>query len=165
MHSVIWIPPSNRIDSSWLSAADCIWEGPQWLESKQCLKLEIYRELEPLFKLSLRIPDASQIDVFNDLLMLKSYGGDKIAFRSQATTHTQPNIGTTRAQYQVTSDPFNPTDKFQSITSMEAYQKHSFEVKVYCRSQRNITNCILKGAPSRGLWCGEETIEHQDLST
>lgn len=134
-HSVIWRQPSNGIDSSWLSTADCIWDGPQWLKSKQCLKLEIYLEPEPLFKLSLRIPNASQVDVVNDLLMLKSLGGDKNPFRSQATAYTQPNIGTAGAPYQVTSNSPNPTEKIQSITSMKAYEKHSFEVKECCRSQ------------------------------
>jgi len=132
---VIWIQPSNRIDSTWLSTADCVWDGPQWLKSKQCLKLEVYLELEHLFKVSLRIPDASQIDVVNDLLMLKSHGGDKNALRSQSTTYTQPNIGTAGAPYRVNSvvEAFGTTANFQSITSMEAYEKQSFEVKEYCR--------------------------------
>ena len=81
-HPVIWIQPWNRIDSTWLSTADCVWDGPQWLKSKQCLKLEAYLELEPLFKVSLKIPDASQTDVVNDLLMLKSHSGDKNALSS-----------------------------------------------------------------------------------
>lgn len=45
--------------------------------SKQCLKLEGYLELEPLFKISLKTPDASQKDVVNDLLMLKSHCREK----------------------------------------------------------------------------------------
>ncbi len=84
-HPLIWIQPSNRIDSTWLSTADCVWDGPQWLKSKQCLKLEVYLELEHLFKVSLRTPDASQTDVVNDLLMLKSHSGDENALRSQST--------------------------------------------------------------------------------
>jgi len=80
---------------------------------------------------SLRIPDASQIDVLNDLLMLKSHSGDKNALRSQSTAYTQPNIGTAGAPYQVTSveEASGITDNFQSITFMEAYKLQSFEVK------------------------------------
>lgn len=131
-HSVIWIPPSNRVDSSWLSAADCVWDGPQWLKSKQCLKLEVYLELEPLFKLFLMIPDASQVDVINDLLTLKSHGGDKNAIRSQSAADTQGKIGSAMAPYQVTCWP-SPNEEFQSITAIEIYIKHSFEVKEHCR--------------------------------
>ena len=64
------------IDCSWLSTADCVWDGSQWLKSKQRLKLEVYLELEPLSKVVLRTPNASQEDVVNDLLMLKRYAGD-----------------------------------------------------------------------------------------
>ena len=137
-YPVIWIQPSNRIDSSWLSTADCVWDGPQWLESKQRLKLEHYLELESLFKLFLSTPDASQVDVFNDLLMLKSvsgdsksHGGDKNVLRGQSSTFTQPNIGTAGAQCQVTleKDYTGTMNHLQSITFMEAYKKQSFEVK------------------------------------
>ena len=134
-HPVIWIQPSNRTDSAWLSTADCVWDGPQWLKSKQCLKLEAYLELEHLFKVSLRTPDASQKDVVNDLLMLKSHSEDKNALRSQYTAYTQPNIGTAGAPFQVTSaeDFPRPTGSFQSFSAMEAYKEQSFEVKEYCR--------------------------------
>lgn len=130
-HSVIWLQPSNRIDSSWFSTADCVWNGPQWLKSKQCLKLEVYLELEPLFKTILRIPDASQVDVVNDLLLLKSHGGDKNAVRSQSAAETQRNIRTALVPYQVTSvrDPSGHTQELQSITAMKLYQQRSFEVK------------------------------------
>ena len=133
--SVIWIQPSNRIDSSWLSTADCVWDGPQWLKSKQCLKFEVYLELEPLFKTFLKIPDASQVDVVNDLLMLKSHSGDKNVVRSHSVVETQRNIRTAPVPYQVTSvgDPSGPTQKFQSITAMQVYKQHSFEVKEYRR--------------------------------
>ncbi|KAL8736556.1 MAG: hypothetical protein Q9181_002384 [Wetmoreana brouardii] len=87
-HRVIWIQPSNRSYSTWLSTADCVWDGPQWLESKRCLKLEPYLELEHLFKVSLKTPDASQIDVVNDLLMLKSDCGEKNPLRSRDTGYT-----------------------------------------------------------------------------
>lgn len=141
-HPVIWIQPSNRIDSTWVSTAECVWDGPQWLKSKQCLKLDGYLELEPLFKVSLRIPDASQADVLDDLLMLKGHMEDKNASRSQSTSNTSPNAGfkfgtsiwgTAGAPYQVTSIelPGGTTDNFQSITSMYAYQKRSFEVREY----------------------------------
>ena len=132
---VIWIPPLNGIDSTWLSTADCVWDGPQWLRSKQCLKLELYLELEHLFKVSLSIPDASQIDIVNDLLMLKSGSGEKNSLKSQSTTFTQSSIGTAGTPYQVTpvEEYYGTTVSFQSITFMEAYKKQSFEVKEYCR--------------------------------
>ncbi len=99
---LIWIQPPNKIDSTWLSTADCVWNGPQWLKSKQCLKLEFYLELKQLFKVSLRIPDASQRDVVNDLDMLKSHS----------------------APYQVTSvTELGIPANFQSITSMKAYER------------------------------------------
>ena len=134
-HPVIWIPPSNRIDSTWLSTVDCVWDGPQWLKSKQCLKLEAYLELEHLLKVSLKIPNASRVDVINDLLTLKSYSGDKNALRSQSTAYTQPNIKTAGVPYQVTSlkEPGGTIENFQSINFMQAYQKQSFEVKGSCR--------------------------------
>ena len=144
-HSVIWIHPSNRIDSSWLSTADCVWDGPQWLKSKQCLKLEVYVELEPLFKVSLKIPDAYQVDVVNDLLMLKSHGEDKNAVRSQPVADTQRNIGTARAPYQVSVDSSPvPCEFFQSITVMKAYEKYSFEVRDTAVDKQGVTNYISK---------------------
>lgn len=128
---MIWIQPSNRIDCSWLSTADCVWDGPRWLKSKQRLKLEVYLELEPLFKEFLRIPNASQEDVVNDLRMLKRQGGDKSAVRSQSPAETQRSIGTALVPYQVTSvgDPSGPTQEIQSITAMKMYKQHSYEVK------------------------------------
>ena len=135
---VIWIQRSNRNDSSWLSTADCVWDGPQWLKSKQCLKLEVYLELEPLFKVYLRIPDASQVDVVNDLLILKSNSGGKSAMRSQYAADTQRDIEIAGAPYQVTSveEHTGSTVRLQSITAMKAYNKHSFEVKECCCRQK-----------------------------
>lgn len=137
---LIWIHPSNRIDSSWLSTADCVWEGPQWLKSKQCLKLEVYLELEPLFKVFLKTPDAAQVDVVNDLRMLKSHGGDKNAVRSQPAADTQQNIGTTGAPYQTSvDDSSGPNVKLQSITAMKAYKKYSFEVRNASIDRQSVT--------------------------
>ena len=128
---MIWIPPSNRDDSSWLSTADCVWDGPQWLKSKQRLKLEVYLELEPLFKVFLKIPNTSQVDVVNDLRILKTHSGDKSTVRSRYPAETHGNIGTALVPYQVTSirDPSGPTQEIQSITAMKVYKQHSFEVK------------------------------------
>lgn len=136
-HPFIWIQSPDRIDSNWLSTVDCVWDGPQWLKSKQCLKIEIYLELEHLFKVSLGVPDASQIDVVHDLLMLKSQSGDKNASRSQFTAYTQPSIETAGAPYQVSSaeDTFGNTENSQSINCMEAYKRKSFEVREYYRRQ------------------------------
>ena len=109
---IIWIQPSNRIDSAWASIAECVWDGPQWLKSKQCLKLDGYLELEPLFKVFLRIPDASQADVLGDLLMLKSRMEEKTASKSQSTANTLPKAGF----------KFGKSKKFES---------QSFEVREY----------------------------------
>ena len=123
---MIWIQPSNSIGSSWLSTADCVWDGPQWLKSKQCLKLEAYLELEPLFKVSLNVPDASHVDVINDLLILKSHSRDKNAVTSQPEADTRRNTGTAGTPYQFTSE--EKCEQLQSITAMKEYKKHSFEV-------------------------------------
>ena len=141
-HPVIWIEPSNRIDSSWLSTSECVWDGPQWLKSKQCLKHDGYLELEHLFKVSLRMPDASQADILDDLLMLKGHREDKHALRSQSTAKTPPNtgfkfgrsiLGDAGVPYQLAPVQLsNGTPEiFQSITSMEAYEVQPFEVKEY----------------------------------
>ena len=84
--------------------------------------------------MSLRIPDASQVDVVNDLLMLKSHGGDKDAERSQSAANTQRNSGFAGARFQVTSveHPSGLIENLQSITAMKAYKEHSFEVKKCC---------------------------------
>ena len=76
-----------------------------------------------------------QVDVFNDLLMLKSYGRDQNAVRSQSPAETQRNIGTALVPYQDTSvgASSGPTDEIQSITAMNVYKQHSFEVKENCR--------------------------------
>ena len=60
---------------SWLSTTDCVWDGPSWLKSKQRLN-EVYSGLEHFFKVTLSIPDASDADFINDLLMLKAQSGD-----------------------------------------------------------------------------------------
>ena len=119
MHPLIWIQPSNRVKSTWLSTADCVWDGPQWLKSKQCLKLKENIEFEHLFKVSLGIPDASQIHVLDDLDILKSYSGE--------------------TPYQVTSFEeavsSNSKINYQSITFRKEFETQSFEVKCYWRQQ------------------------------
>ncbi|KAL8930621.1 MAG: hypothetical protein Q9208_000492 [Pyrenodesmia sp. 3 TL-2023] len=127
-HPVIGIQPSNRIGYTWLSTADCVWDGPQWLKSKQCLKLAVYLELEHLFKVSLKIPDACQEDVVHDLLMMKSQCREH-ALKHQDTGYTQKKTGTAAPPYQLTSveEALNTTSSFQSITCMQAYGKQSFE--------------------------------------
>ncbi len=139
-YPLIWIQPSNRIDSTWRSISDCVWDGPQWLKSKQCLKLEFYLELEHLFKVSLKIPDASQLDVVNDLLMLKSHGGDNNTLGSKSIAHTEPNARTTDVPYRVTPVNQAPgiTENLQSITCMEAYRTQSFEVQGSCHCQTGL---------------------------
>ncbi|KAL8763201.1 MAG: hypothetical protein Q9184_000918 [Pyrenodesmia sp. 2 TL-2023] len=127
-HPVIGIQPSNRIGSTWLSTAHCVWDGPQWLKSKQCLKLAAYLELEHLFRVSLKLPDACQEDVFNDLLMLKSQCPEENALNHRDTGYTQKRVGTAAPPYQpasVEEDLITPSS--QSITSTEAYQKQSVE--------------------------------------
>ena len=80
--------------------------------------------------MSLKIADASQIDVVNDLLMLKSHSGDKNALRSQPTAYTQSNNDTAGKPYQATLVRgffFGTGGCFQTITSIEAHKKQSFE--------------------------------------
>ena len=72
---LVWVPPSNKIQASWLSSTDCVWDGPPWLKSQQRLKSEAYSGLGHLFKVSLGIPDASHAAILDDLLMLKNQSG------------------------------------------------------------------------------------------
>lgn len=80
--------------------------------------------------MSLKTPDACQQDIVNDLLLLKTQCREKNDLRHQDTGYTHKKIGTPGPPYQLTSveEGFD-TISFQSITSMEAYQKQSFEVK------------------------------------
>lgn len=84
------------------------------------------------------------MDVVSDLLMLKSHGRDKNVLRSEDTAYTQPNIGTARESYQVTVESPDPTQKLQSITFMEAYKHHSFEVRSITVHKRIVTNYVSK---------------------
>lgn len=135
---LIWIPPSNKSGSKWVSSTDCVWNGPQWLKSKQCLKLGCYDELEHLFKVSLKISDANQLDVLDDLQMLKSHSENVHASKSQSTvtdsSDTSSSSGNKPFEVTVEKQPFE-TNHFQSITLMEAYRSQSFEVIEYHHSQ------------------------------
>lgn len=81
--------------------------------------------------MSLEISDVSQVDVVNDLLMLKSHCGEKNDLSSRYTGYTQANVGTARSPYQFTSveEAYNTTSDFQSTTSMEGTGKQLFEVE------------------------------------
>ena len=89
---LIWIPPGRRIGPSWRSIVDCVWDGPCWLKSKQCLKAEFYLELEHLFKLSLKLTDASQADVLEDLVILKSYSEQLNTSKNRDAPQKTPGI-------------------------------------------------------------------------
>lgn len=80
----------------------------------------------------LKVPDASQVDVINDLFMLKSHDGDKNIVRTQPVADTQQSVGTVFAPCAVA----NPKEIFQSITVMEGYEKNSFEVSNSCLSPK-----------------------------
>ena len=69
--SITYVPPSERLNVTWVSTSSCVWDGPVWLRSKQRLKNEAYNGLEPLFKSSLQLPNASLDDVLEDLSQLK----------------------------------------------------------------------------------------------
>ncbi|KAL8947441.1 MAG: hypothetical protein Q9222_006278 [Ikaeria aurantiellina] len=129
--SVIWRPSSDCVESTWLSSADCVWNGPQWLKSKQYLKQDFYRPFEHFFKVSLEIPDASQFDILTDLQMLKCDSGGKNPFDDPETTSTRPSTGVVGPQYQVTTENESAAGRqfshFQSITFMNAYKNQSFE--------------------------------------
>ena len=137
---MIWTEPSHRNSAFWVSAAECVWDGPPWLKSKQRLKFGSYLELEPLFKTSLKIQDASQADVLKDLLLLKSNAGNELARGTQFTKRdiesvklesSRIQIGTIGAPYQDTAIRLGngETEICKSITIMAAYQKQSFEVR------------------------------------
>ncbi|KAL9603458.1 MAG: hypothetical protein Q9219_001145 [cf. Caloplaca sp. 3 TL-2023] len=124
----IWAHTSNRNDSTWLSTNDCVWDGPQWLRSKQCLKSEAYLDLEHLFKVSLNLPDASQKDVVDDLNLLKGHCLKKVASKGRDTSTIQKNAQTVGPSYHATSEMENGyTNIYHSITFMEAYKGLSFE--------------------------------------
>lgn len=129
--SLIWVPPSARTDDTWLPPTDCVWNGPEWLQSKQRLKIEVYLDLEHLIKVSLKIPDAAQLDVINDLLLLKSQSGDEETLARQYTAGYQPNNAEIRPPFQVTSikETSSQVENFQSIPFMKEYKDQSFEVK------------------------------------
>ena len=140
--SFIWVEFSNMHKSTWLTTADCVWDGPQWLKSKQCLKSKAYLELEHLFKLVLELPDASQEDVVEDLLMLKNYNRDPITFRVQSTTDTQSSYEAPSAPYLVCREHnvHNLSEHYQNITVVDIYQKQSFEVNKNNRVTSSIAN-------------------------
>ena len=78
--------------------------------------------------------------------MLRSHDGDKNIVRIQSVTDTQQSGGTVFAPCEVA----DPQDHFQSITVMEGYEKHSFEVSNSCLSPKKVS-LNLKGAPSTRL--------------
>ena len=128
---LIWVPITTETDTSWLSSKDCVWDGPQWLQSKQRLRLDPYLELEHFFKVSLKIPDASELDVINDLRMLKSCCEEENARKSQG------NDNIPESHTGATSPPFHAHQEkegtstllhYQSISFMSAYQDQSYEV-------------------------------------
>ena len=128
--SLIWVPPPARIDAAWLPPTDCVWDGPEWLQSKQRLKVEPYLDLEHLIKVSLKIPDAAQLDVINDLLLLKSQSENKEGLACQYTAGYQPNNAKSSPPFQITSikETSSNVENFQSITFMKEYKDQSFEV-------------------------------------
>ena len=137
MQSTIWIPPSNRIDSEWLTKNDCVWEGPDWLKSKQCLRICGYLKFEPLFKSALQIPDASERNVIDDLLILKMHTENQKLLRNQSinqdlvtTVNDRSSWGTAVTPYRVTTEKQGgSTQNYQSIAFMREYEGRSFEVR------------------------------------
>ena len=130
MNRSIWIPNSIRKNSTWLSAKDCVWDGPQWLVSRQTLKIETYLEFELFFKLTLQIPDVSQQDVIRDLMLLKRCCTDDITHSDNGTSETQSDNDDTESPFEVTtSKDVDVTDQMQSITAMKKYRAVSFEVR------------------------------------
>lgn len=91
----IWMQSSSAMEAGWVSTAECVWDGPPWLKSKQRLKPENYAELEIFFKVALQIPDASNTDIASDLIMLKSQTDLRVDLNSQSSPGDQSNIGST----------------------------------------------------------------------
>ena len=73
------MPADKRLAEAWATAKQCVWEGPDWLRSKQRLNIAPYRGLEALFKSILNIPNASLSDVLRDLSMMKEEKRGNIA--------------------------------------------------------------------------------------
>ena len=141
-YPLIWVQHSSKNDSNWLSTANCVWDGPQWLNSKQCLKSDYYLEFEHLFKVTLKIPDASQVDVLDDLHLLKGYcegmtaTGNLASASTSSNPETKAGISTLEGSgvpYKVTSHkmPDGTTENYQAITCLELHVKQSFEVLEY----------------------------------
>ena len=69
--SLLYMPAEEWTDVRWVSARDCVWEGPEWLRSKRRLNIARYRSLEVLFKTVLEVPNASLLDILVDLVKMK----------------------------------------------------------------------------------------------
>lgn len=122
---------SNSEEISWLSSADCRWNGPQWLKSKQCLK-PAFDDLSLLFTVVLNIPDASQADIIQDLLMIKKQSEGLKHLEGQSTISSALPAGSAPIAFApfVEEEPTKITTQthFWSTGFMDVYKDLSYEV-------------------------------------
>ncbi|MCJ1398278.1 hypothetical protein MMC11_001475, partial [Xylographa trunciseda] len=69
--SLLYIPAEGGKDAGWVKFNDCVWDGPEWLQSKRRLNIAQYHGLEALLTTILKVPNASQSDVLSDLSKMK----------------------------------------------------------------------------------------------
>ena len=126
------------------SLRDCVWDGPQWLKLKQCFKIEFHFELEPLFKKFLKVSDAADVDIVNDLYMLKNHYREPNVMNSQSAAETQQNLVTVGAPFQRVL--INSSEKAQSNGVMKGCKKNQFVVKNTAICQQGVTNRVRRSS-------------------
>ncbi|CZR61946.1 uncharacterized protein PAC_11843 [Phialocephala subalpina] len=68
----IYIPPSPARPAEWVDSEACVWTGPEWLETKRRLNGVLrFAEREHLFRMTLRIGDATWRHYLDDLQKMK----------------------------------------------------------------------------------------------
>ena len=117
---------------------ECVWDGPTWLKSKQRLKIDFYKDLEHLMKVSLRIPDASQADVLEDLRILKGHCMQETSIvpnTSEPSSKIKANAGTKSLKTSIMPyklhkerEPDGERLIFRATTSTRKFRGESFEV-------------------------------------
>ncbi|KAF2137387.1 uncharacterized protein K452DRAFT_110481 [Aplosporella prunicola CBS 121167] len=71
-HYKLIYTPLNLFSCKWVSIDDCVWEGDDWLEVKTRLsKIEGYNGLEHLFKMILKVRNATWEDSIDELRLIK----------------------------------------------------------------------------------------------
>ena len=83
-----------------------MWDGPDWLEYKQPLKIATHLEFRSLFQVLLEIPDATYHDVLDDLLKLKCRGlSEEDSPIASAPSETEAGLGSSQTSVEQRYDP------------------------------------------------------------